>query len=115
MIREISSTFEGWQNRPFVTAALVRSVATAHKALKDGADGIIIFWPIFKEMIQNKFTDEWNKTFLDHWNGIYDAGNLDDLEKCYDEIINFINNKISKLDCSYDRTIIEKHVEKLRN
>ena len=79
LIREISSTFEGWQNRPFVTAALVRSVATAHKALKDGADGIIIFWPIFKEMIQNKFTDEWNKTFLDHWNGIYDAGNLDDI------------------------------------
>ena len=80
LIRELKSTFDGWENRPFITAALVRSVTTAHKAIKDGADGIIIFWPIFEEMIKSKMTDEWNKIFLDNWNDIYDSGNLDDIK-----------------------------------
>jgi transaldolase len=80
LIRELKSTFDGWENRPFITAALVRSVTTAHKAIKDGADGIIIFWPIFEEMIRSKMTDEWNKIFLDNWNDIYDSGNLDDIK-----------------------------------
>ena len=80
LIREMKSTFEGWKNRPFITAALVRSVETAHKAIIDGADGIIIFWPIFEEMIKSKMTDEWNKIFLDNWNDIYDSGNLDDIK-----------------------------------
>ena len=60
--------------------SLVRSVTTAHKAIKDGADGIIIFWPIFEEMIRSKMTDEWNKIFLDNWNDIYDSGNLDGIK-----------------------------------
>jgi len=76
LIRDIKSTFKGWKDRPFITAALVRSVETAHKALTDGADGIIIFWPVFEEMIKSKLTDEWNKTFLDNWDDIYKAGNL---------------------------------------
>ena len=80
LIRELKSTFDGWENRPFITAALVRSVTTAHKAIKDGADGIIIFWPIFEEMIRSKMTDEWNKIFLDNWNDIYDSGNLDGIK-----------------------------------
>tara|TARA_B100001996_G_scaffold60239_2_gene43006 strand:- start:3043 stop:3768 length:726 start_codon:yes stop_codon:yes gene_type:complete len=80
LIREIKSTFDGWKNRPFITAALVRSVTTAHKAILDGADGIIIFWPIFEEMIRSKMTDEWNKIFLDNWNDIYDSGNLDGIK-----------------------------------
>ncbi|MQF85707.1 MAG: hypothetical protein FI732_05815, partial [SAR202 cluster bacterium] len=80
LIRELKSTFYGWENRPFITAALVRSVTTAHKAIMDGADGIIIFWPIFEEMIKSKLTDEWNKIFLDNWNGIYEAGNLQDIK-----------------------------------
>ena len=80
LIRELKSTFDGWENRPFITAALVRSVTTAHKAIKDGADGIIIFWPIFEEMIRSKMTDEWNKIFLDNWNDIYDTGNLDGIK-----------------------------------
>jgi transaldolase len=80
LIRELKSTFDGWENRPFITAALVRSLTTAHKAIKDGADGIIIFWPIFEEMIKSKMTDEWNKIFLDNWNDIYDSGNLDDIK-----------------------------------
>ena len=80
LIRELKSTFDGWENRPFITAALVRSLTTAHKAIKDGADGIIIFWPIFEEMIKSKMTDEWNKIFLDNWNDIYDSGNLDGIK-----------------------------------
>ena len=80
LIRELKSTFDGWEKRPFITAALVRSVTTAHKAIEDGADGIIIFWPIFEEMIKSKMTDEWNKIFLDNWNDIYDSGNLDDIK-----------------------------------
>ena len=51
-----------WAQRPYITAALVRSKETADAALRDGADGIIVFWPIFEEMLQAKLTDEWNTT-----------------------------------------------------
>ena len=74
LVRECRAMFEPWSQRPYITAALVRSVDTAYRALRDGADGIIIFWPIFEEMMQNKLTDEWNQTFLDNWNEMYDAG-----------------------------------------
>jgi guanylate kinase len=39
----------------------------------------------------------------------------DDLESCYNEIIKFINKKITNLDCNYDKNKIEKHILKLRN
>ena len=73
LIRECKQLFDGWENRPFLTAALVRSVDTAYQALKDGSDGIIVFWPIFRDMMQNHLTDEWNKIFLDEWNSMVDA------------------------------------------
>ena len=76
LIREIKSTFNQWESRPYITAALVRSISTAHKAIIDGADGIIIFWPIFEQMIKSKLTDEWNQTFLENWDSIYNEGNL---------------------------------------
>ena len=76
LIRECNKLFKNWDNRPFVTAALVRSKETAYKALKDGADGIIVFWPVFEEMIKSKLSDEWNKIFLDEWNSMYNAGNM---------------------------------------
>ena len=79
LVRDIKATFDSWENRPFITAALVRSTTTAHKAIRDGADGIIVFWPVFEEMIKSKLTDEWNQTFLDNWNGFYKSGNLSDL------------------------------------
>jgi hypothetical protein len=66
--------FDGWEQRPYITAALVRSVETAHAALRDGADGIIVFWPIFEEMMQHPLTDRWNQTFLDEWIAMRDAG-----------------------------------------
>jgi transaldolase len=76
LVRECREMFDGWANRPLITAALVRSTDTAYRALKDGADGIIVFWPVFRDMMQNHLTDEWNKTFLDNWNQMHSAGLL---------------------------------------
>ena len=64
LVRDLRDIFADWAQRPYITAALVRSTATAEAALRDGADGIIVFWPIFEEMLQAKLTDEWNTTFL---------------------------------------------------
>jgi transaldolase len=77
LIRDCREMFDGWVERPFITAALVRSVDTADAALRDGADGIIVFWPVFRDMMQSHLTDEWNKTFLGEWNSMYEAGLLD--------------------------------------
>lgn len=76
LIRDCRHMFDGWVERPFITAALVRSVETAEAALRDGADGIIVFWPVFRDMMQSHLTDEWNTTFLNEWNSMYDAGFL---------------------------------------
>ena len=79
LIRDCRDMFDGWGDRPFITAALVRSVETAEAAFSAGADGIIVFWPVFKDMMQSHLTDEWNKTFLDEWNSMHEAGLLNDL------------------------------------
>lgn len=76
LIRQMRDVFQGWEQRPYITAALVRSTDTAHAALRDGADGIIVFWPIFEQMLQSKLTDEWNTIFLNEWNAMDDAGLL---------------------------------------
>ena len=52
---------------------------------------------------------------INHWNN-YDCVVInDDLEKCYNEIIKFISNKIKKLDYSYDKNKIKKHIVNLKN
>ena len=38
----------------------------------------------------------------------------DDLEKCYNEIIRFINEKINNLESNYDKDNILNHIKKLR-
>ena len=76
LIRQMRQVFTDWDQRPYITAALVRSTDTAHAALRDGADGIIVFWPIFEQMLQSKLTDEWNTIFLNEWNAMDDAGLL---------------------------------------
>ena len=38
----------------------------------------------------------------------------DDLEKCYNEIIRFINERIKNLDSNYDKDNILNHIKKLR-
>ena len=77
LVRECVSMFAGWENRPYITAALVRSVDTAYAALRDGADGIIIFWPVFQEMLEHPLTDTWNETFMGEWVAMNDAGLLE--------------------------------------
>ena len=77
LVRECVQMFSGWENRPYVTAALVRSVETAYAALRDGADGIIIFWPIFQEMLEHPLTETWNETFMAEWEAMRDAGLLE--------------------------------------
>ena len=77
LVRECRCMFEPWAGRPFVTAALVRSLDVAYAALRAGADGIIIFWATLKEMMDHPLTTEWNKTFLDEWNAMHADGKLD--------------------------------------
>ena len=77
LVRECVATFAGWAQRPSITAALVRSVEVAHAALRDGADGIIVFWPIFRDMLQHPLTDTWNETFAGEWQQMKAAGLLE--------------------------------------
>ena len=77
LVRECRSMFDGWAQRPCITAALVRSVDVAYAALRAGADGIIIFWTTFKELMDHPLTEQWNRTFLDEWNAMHADGKLD--------------------------------------
>ena len=75
-VREMVEMFSTWEHRPFITAALVRSVDVAQAALRDGADGIIVFWQVFRDLMQNPLTDDWNALFLERWNKMHAAGLL---------------------------------------
>ena len=77
LVRECREMFDGWACRPFVTAALVRSVDVAYATLRAGADGIIIFWTTFEEMMEHPLTDQWNRTFLDEWETMHTDGKLE--------------------------------------
>lgn len=79
LVRECAQMFSGWNNRPYITAALIRSVDTAHAALRDGADGIIIFWTVLRDMMQHTLTDQWNQMFMGEWVQMHEDGKLDDL------------------------------------
>ena len=79
LIRECARMFSGWQRRPLIMAALVRSPETAYAALREGADEIVIFWPVFRDMLQHPLTDQWNKTFMDQWQSMEYTGKLQDL------------------------------------
>lgn len=79
LVRECVEMFSGWHNRPYITAALVRSVDTAYRCLRDGADGIIVFWTVLRDMMTHPLTTDWNKTFMDAWIDMNDSGKLDDL------------------------------------
>ena len=76
LVRECTAMFASWGQRPFVTAALVRSVETATAALAAGADGIIVFWPIFQAMLEHPLTATWNDTFAGEWRQMLEAGQL---------------------------------------
>ena len=71
-----------------------------------------------RDMKDKNIVEERMKQFnedINHWKN-YDCVVInDDLESCYNEIIKFINKKITNLDCNYDKNKIEKHILKLRN
>ena len=79
VVRECVQMFAGWEQRPYVTAALVRSVEVAHAALRDGADGVIMFWSVFRDMMKHPLTDQWNDTFMTQWKTMHKAGQLEGL------------------------------------
>ena len=51
---------------------------------------------------------------IKHWENYDFVVINDDLEKCYNEIIRFINKKIENLDSNYDKNNILNHIKKLR-
>ena len=50
---------------------------------------------------------------IKHWKNYDFVVINDDLEKCYNEIVKFINDKIEKFEISYDKKNILNHVKKL--
>ena len=51
---------------------------------------------------------------IKHWKNYDFVVINDDLEKCYNEIVKFINDKIEKFEISYDKKNILNHIKKLR-
>lgn len=76
LIRECSQMFNGWAHRPFIMAALIRSVETAHAAFRDGADELVTMWTVYRDMLEHPLTEQWNKVFLDSWNDMQEKGLL---------------------------------------
>ena len=70
-----------------------------------------------RDMKDKNIVEERMKQFnedIKQW-GNYDFVIInDDLEKCYNEIIRFINKKIKNLDNNYDKNNILNHIKKLR-
>ena len=51
---------------------------------------------------------------IKQWEGYDFVVINDDLDKCYKEIIEFINKRINNIDSSYDQNNILNHIKKLR-
>ncbi len=77
LIRECVQMFSGWEQRPYVMAALVRSVETAHAAFRDGADELVTMWTVYRDMLNHPLTDHWNKVFMDEWIDMHENGLLE--------------------------------------
>ena len=52
---------------------------------------------------------------INHWKNYDFVVINDDLQKCYLEIINFINKKVGNLNCNFDKDKISSHIEKLKS
>ena len=77
LIRECAHMFAGWEQRPFIMAALVRTVETAHAAFRDGADELVTMWTVYRDMMDHPMTAQWNRIFLDAWRDMHADGMLD--------------------------------------
>ena len=70
-----------------------------------------------RDMKDKNIVDERMKQFnedIKQWENYDFVVINDDLEKCYNEIIRFINEKIKNLDSNYDKNNILNHIKKLR-
>ena len=67
LIRECAQVFGGWEQRPFIMAALVRTVETAYAAFRDGADELVTMWTVYRDMMDHPMTAQWNRVFMDAW------------------------------------------------
>ena len=52
---------------------------------------------------------------INHWKNYDFVVINDDLQKCYLEIIDFINKKVKNLNCNFDKDKISSHIENLKN
>ena len=52
---------------------------------------------------------------INHWKNYDFVVINDDLQKCYLEILNFINKKVRNLNCNFDKDKISSHIEKLKS
>ena len=70
-----------------------------------------------RDMKDKNIVEERMKQFnedIKKWEGYDFVVINDDLEKCYKEIIKFINNRINNTDINYDKNKILNHIKKLR-
>ena len=76
LIRECVQMFSGWEQRPYIMAALVRSVETAHAVFRVGADELVTMWTVYRDMMDHPLTEKWNKVFMDEWVDLNENGML---------------------------------------
>ena len=76
LIRDCARMFSGWDGRPYIMAALVRSVETARAAFLDGADELVTMAAVYRDMLNHPLTDHWNKVFMDEWLDMHSSGLL---------------------------------------
>ena len=70
-----------------------------------------------RDMKDKNIVEERMKQFnkdINHWENYDFVVINDDLDRCYKEIIQFIDNKIENKNISYDRNNILEHIKKLR-
>tara|TARA_Y100001970_G_scaffold91712_1_gene115675 strand:+ start:1051 stop:1683 length:633 start_codon:yes stop_codon:yes gene_type:complete len=71
-----------------------------------------------RDMKDKNIVEERMKQFnhdIKHWENYDFVVINDNLEKCYSEIINFINKKVKNLNYDYDKNYIYNHIKKLEN
>ena len=71
-----------------------------------------------RDMKDKNIVEERMKQFnkdIEHWKNYDFVAINDDLERCYNEILRYINKKIKNFDISYNKDDILNHIQKLRN
>ena len=77
LIRECGRMFDGWEQRPYIMAALVRTAETAYAAFRDGADELVTMWTVYRDMMDHPLTEKWNQTFMNEWVDMHENGLLE--------------------------------------